>query len=118
MDKGIYFDPQNAQSDNNSASSSAVITQRALTLKMDKKDSTFVFLFFAWCVMFIDFSVMHGFNLGFSISFDVLFALVTAYLFKRGSRPSVFSCLCGILSLAGAATLTLLHLRHKPNISQ
>ena len=37
--------------------------------------------------------------MGFSISFDVLFALVTAYLFKRGSRPSVFSCLCGILSL-------------------
>lgn len=108
MDKGVYFDPENAQSNvNNSASSSAVIIQKTSALKMDKKDSAFVFLFFAWCVMFVDFSVMHGFNLGFSISFAVLFALVTAYLFKKGSRPSVFSCLCGILSLAGAATLTL-----------
>ena len=73
----------------------------------DKKDGVFVLLFFASVFTFIDFAVMHGFNLGFTLSFYIMFAVFTAYLWKKNVRTSIFSYLCGILSLAGAATFTL-----------
>ena len=76
-------------------------------ITMDKKDGVFALLFFASVFIFIDFAVMHGFNLGFTLSFYVMFAVFTAYLWKKNVKASAFSYLCGILSLAGAATFTL-----------
>lgn len=96
-ESGAYFTPPVANAAEN--------TKKAVFL--EKKDGIFALLIFAAVFIFIDFAVMHGFNLGFSISYYVFFAVFTAYLAKRDVRPSVFSCLCGIISLAGAATFTL-----------
>ncbi len=74
---------------------------------MDKKDSAFMVAFFIWAFVFIDFAVMHFFNLGFTISFFALFAIVTMYLHKKDVKPSKFSLVCGVLSLAGAVTLAV-----------
>ncbi len=76
------------------------------TLSLDKKDGIFALLIFGCVFVFIDFAVMYGFNLGFTVAFCAVFAVFTAYLAKRDVRPSVFSCLCGLLSLAGSATFT------------
>ncbi len=74
---------------------------------MEKKDSAFMIMFFLWAFVFVDFAVMHFFNLGFTISFFALFAIVTAYLYKKEVKPSSFSLACGVLSLAGAVTLAV-----------
>lgn len=74
---------------------------------MTKRDSVFMLLLFVSTFIFVDFAVFHGFNLGFTIAFFVLFAVVTAYLCTKRIRPSVFSCVCGALSLAGAVTLAV-----------
>lgn len=74
---------------------------------LSKKESFFIFLFAIWTFIFIDFSVYHFFNLGFTISFFLLFALVTAFMWKKDVKASAFSYICGALSLAGAVTLTV-----------
>jgi hypothetical protein len=74
---------------------------------MDKKDSAFMIAFFVWAFIFIDFAVMHYFNLGFTIAFFALFAIVTMYLRKKEVKPSAFSLACGVLSLAGSVTLAV-----------
>ena len=74
---------------------------------MEKKDSVFMFLFFAATFIFVDFAVFHGFNLGFTIAFFVFFAVLTAYLYKKEMKPSVFSVICGVMSLAGSVTLAV-----------
>lgn len=76
-------------------------------LNMNKKDLSFLLVFFASIFIFIDFAVMHGFNSGFTISFFILFVVFTAYLWNKSIKVSAFSYICGILSLAGAATFTL-----------
>lgn len=74
---------------------------------MDKKDSVFMLLFFAAAFIFIDFAVMNGFNLGFTIAFFILFAVVTVYFAGKKVKASAFSYICGVLSLAGSVTLAL-----------
>lgn len=74
---------------------------------MDKKDAVFMLLFFAAVFIFIDFAVMNGFNLGFTIAFFILFAVVTVYFAGKKVKASVFSYICGALSLAGSVTLAL-----------
>ena len=76
-------------------------------LNMNKKDLSFLLVFFASIFIFIDFAVMHGFNSGFTISFFIIFVVFTAYLWNKSIKVSAFSYICGILSLAGAATFTL-----------
>ncbi|MCD7872437.1 MAG: hypothetical protein LUG21_03900, partial [Clostridiales bacterium] len=75
--------------------------------KLSKKESIFNFLFLIWSFLFIDFAAFHGFNAGFTISFYALFALATAYLSDKSIKASVFSYLCGALSLAGALVFAL-----------
>lgn len=75
--------------------------------KMSKKDFAFSVLFFVLSFLTVDFVMMHGFNLGATISFTALFVLTTAYLIKKDVKPSVFSLICGVLSLAGAVAFTL-----------
>lgn len=76
-------------------------------LHAEKRDGVFALLIFASVFVFIDFAVFHGFNFGFTLSFIVMFAVFTAYLWNGKTRPSLFSCLCGLLSLAGSVTFTL-----------
>lgn len=76
-------------------------------LTISKKDGLFLLAFFASIFIFIDFAVMHGFNAGFTVSFFILFVVFTAYLWNKSIKASVFSYVCGILSLAGSATFML-----------
>lgn len=76
-------------------------------LHAEKRDGAFALLIFASVFAFIDFAVFHGFNFGFTLSFFIMFAVFTAYLWNGKAMPSLFSCLCGLLSLAGSVTFTL-----------
>ncbi len=74
-----------------------------------KKDGIFLLLTLALSLMFVDFVLFHGkgFGLGITVTFIALFAVSTAYLWKRSVKKSFFSLACGVLSLAGALTFTL-----------
>ncbi len=85
----------------------ATVPKKKNNIKLSKKDTVFVPVFFAAVFVFIDFAVMHGFNLGFTLSYFILFAVFTAYLFKPQIRITPFVFLCGALSLAGAVTFSL-----------
>lgn len=75
--------------------------------KINKKDIVFSVLFFVLSFIIVDFSLFHGFNLGATISFVSLFVVTTLFLFNKKAKPSVFSLICGVLSLAGAVTFTI-----------
>lgn len=62
---------------------------------------------FVLSFLFIDFAVMGGFNLGFTISYFALFALATVYLFRKDVKQNAFTYICGALSLLGAVTFAL-----------
>ena len=85
----------------------APIKKARRVLHAEKKDGIFALLIFASVFVFIDFAVFHGFNFGFTLSFIVIFAVFTAYLYNSKTRPSLFSFLCGLLSVAGSVTFTL-----------
>lgn len=87
----------------------AVKAEIKAPFKFTKKDTVFTILFFALSVMMVDFIMLHGLNLGFTISFVLLFLVSTVYLFKKENKPSVFSLSCGVLSLAGSVTFTIYH---------
>lgn len=95
----IYFEPK---------SNSLQASEKQINkIKWGKKDSVFVPIFLAAVFIFVDFAVMHGFNLGFTVSFFILFAVFSAYLFDSKIRVSPFAFICGVLSLAGAVTFSL-----------
>lgn len=74
-----------------------------------KKDKIFTALFFALSIIMVDFVMLHGFNLGFTIAFVLMFMVSTAYLLKKENKASPFCVICGVLSLAGSVTFTLYH---------
>ncbi len=119
---GVYYDPVTktqvntefkAQTDMENAPQSAPnisvmpVKKTKNISPLNKKENIFLFLFAVWTFVFIDFSIFHFFNLGFTISFFLLFAIVTAFLWKKDVKASAFSYVCGALSLAGAVTLAV-----------
>lgn len=119
---GVYYDPVTktqvntefkAQTDMGNAPQSAPnipvmpVKKTKNISPLNKKENIFLFLFAVWTFVFIDFSIFHFFNLGFTISFFLLFAIVTAFLWKKYVKASAFSYVCGALSLAGAVTLAV-----------
>lgn len=119
---GVYYDPVTktqvntefkAQTDMGNSPQSApnipvMPVKKAKNISpLNKKENIFLFLFAVWTFIFIDFSIFHFFNLGFTISFFLLFAIVTAFLWKKDVKASAFSYICGALSLAGAVTLAV-----------
>ena len=78
-------------------------------VKLNKKDLIFTVIFALMSFLLVDFTMLHGLNLGFTISFFALFAAVSAYLFDKSTKVSAFSYICGSLSLAGAVTFTVYH---------
>lgn len=119
---GVYYDPVTktqvntefkAQTDMGNAPQSAPnipvmpVKKTKNISPLNKKENIFLFLFAVWTFVFIDFSIFHFFNLGFTISFFLLFAIVTAFLWKKDVKASAFSYVCGALSLAGAVTLAV-----------
>lgn len=98
---------ENTDLNNNYFTPPAPIKKVGRVLHAEKKDGVFALLIFASVFIFIDFAVFHGFNFGFTLSFIVMFGVFTAYLWNGKTRPSLFSGLCGLLSVAGSATFTL-----------
>ena len=72
-----------------------------------KNDITFLLLTFFAGFILIDFAIMKGFHLGFTISYLIIFVISTLYVFNKESKPSVFTTLCGALSLVAAVPLSL-----------
>ncbi|MCH5315655.1 MAG: DUF4173 domain-containing protein [Eubacterium sp.] len=120
----IYFHTENNQNQQNNSSPngvnySAPINNQPIyyippvkerkSIKFDKKDTIFTAIFAALSFLMIDFTLLHGLNLGFTISFFALFTVVSAYLFKKENKTSAFSYICGFLSLAGSVTFTVYH---------
>lgn len=81
--------------------------KNAHKLVLSKKDIVFIVLFFLAAFLIVDFVIACGFNLGFTVAFAALFAVLTAYLFKKNVKVSVFSYVCGALSLVGSVTFAL-----------
>ncbi|MCH5317663.1 MAG: DUF4173 domain-containing protein [Eubacterium sp.] len=92
---------------NNYFTPPAPMVKEKRVLHAEKRDGIFALLIFASVFVFIDFAVFHAFNFGFTLSFFVMFAVFTAYLWNGKTRPSLFACLCGLLSLGGSVTFTL-----------
>lgn len=71
-----------------------------------KIDKIFLFITLALCFLVIDFAIMGEMRIGFTLSYFALFGVTTAYLSKKGNKPSIFSLICGALSLVGSVTFT------------
>lgn len=83
--------------------------EKKATFSFTKKDKLFTGLFSVLSIIMVDFVMFHGFNLGFTISFVLMFIISTAYLFSKDSKPSIFCLISGVLSVAGSVTFTLYH---------
>lgn len=73
----------------------------------EKKDFAFLFIFFVASFAMANLAIFGGFHLGFTIAYFVLFCASTAYLFDKSKGVSLFTVLCGILSLAGSVTFAI-----------
>ena len=71
------------------------------------KEKIFTAVFFSLSFVLIDFAFFHGSHLGFTIAYFLLFAAASVFLWNKEKKPSVFSILCGIVSLAGSVTFAL-----------
>lgn len=76
-------------------------------ITLSKRDLVFALIFLAVSFVIVDFVFFHGFNLGFTIAFALLFIVLTVYLFDKRNRASVFSYICGAMSLAGSVTFSI-----------
>ncbi len=74
-------------------------------LKMDK---IFVLVIFALCFLAIDFAAFGGMALGFTISYVLLFLISLIYIIKKGTKPTLFSIFCGVLSVIGSFSFTFI----------
>ncbi|MCM1286114.1 MAG: DUF4173 domain-containing protein [Acetobacter sp.] len=107
MDSNVYFNPDELNKNN----SVSVITNAQMkpVLKLGKRDLVFSFIFFAVSAVIVDFILLHGLNLGFSLAYVLLFIISSIYLYDKNNNTSAFSYICGVLSLAGSITFTLYH---------
>ncbi len=92
----LYYQPYNI-----------VYQRKKPEIKLSKRDLIFALIFFAVSFLIVDFVFFHGFNLGFTITFFVLFSVITVYLFDVNTKVSAFSYICGAMSLAGAVTFSI-----------
>lgn len=76
-------------------------------IPMNKKDTIFMILLFVISFLIVDFVFFNGFNLGFTLLFFALFIFTSLYLFKKEIKASVFTYVCGALSLVSAVGPTL-----------
>lgn len=74
--------------------------------KLDVKDKAFMLIFFALSFIFINFA-FPAFNLGFTLFYFLLFTASTVYLYRTDNKPSLFSIICGGLSLAGSVVFSI-----------
>lgn len=85
----------------------AVSARKKRKFNISKRDVFFAVVFFAVSLVITDFVLWHGLSLGFSISFALLFATVTAYYGGKIKKSSSFAVCCGFLSIAGAGSFAV-----------
>ncbi len=71
------------------------------------KDTIFAVITFISSVIFVSLSVFGGFNIGFTISYFMLFALTVIYMLKAEIHLTLFSAFCGGASLLISVVFTL-----------
>ena len=85
----------------------AVSACKKRKFNISKRDVFFAVVFFAVSLVITDFVLWHGLSLGFSISFALLFATVTAYYGGKIKKSSSFAVCCGFLSIAAAGSFAV-----------
>ena len=70
---------------------------------LDKRDRVFAALLFALSLVGLSPAVFDGFCAAFGVSFAALFLLFSVFLYRRDTRLSAFSCVCGVLALLSCA---------------
>ena len=66
---------------------------------LSKREGSFIFIVLAGLFLFVDFSLFRGFALGFTISYAVIFAISSAFVYRKGAKGRAFAIICGALSL-------------------
>lgn len=66
---------------------------------LSKKENSFIFIILFGLFIFVDFSLFHGFSLGFTISYAIIFAISTAFIYRKDAQNKIFAIACGVLSL-------------------
>ena len=74
---------------------------------LTKRENTFIFLIFIGVFLLVDFALFHGFSLGFTISYAIIFIISSIFIFDKASKNLAFSFICGALSLALCVTPAL-----------
>lgn len=69
---------------------------------MTKKDTISMMFLFVISFLFVDFVFLNNFNLGFTISYYVLFVFTSVYFFSKDIKVSAFTYISGLLSLFSA----------------
>ena len=78
-----------------------------LRFDLDRRDRIFAVVLFILTLLDLSPAILGGGNAAFGAAIAVLFTLFSIYLRQKGSRPSVFSCLCGVLAFASSAVFFL-----------
>ena len=76
---------------------------------MTKKDTLFCVLAVVLSFIGLTLTLWGGFHVGFTVSYVLLFALMTAHLKSRENKPTVFAIVCGVLSLALSGVFALIN---------
>ncbi len=74
---------------------------------LSKKENSFIFIVMAGLFIFVDFALFHGFSLGFTISYAVIFAISSVFIYKKDAKGKAFAITCGALSLVLSVGNTL-----------
>lgn len=74
---------------------------------LTKKENSFIFIILAGLFVFVDFTLFHGFLLGFTISFAVIFAISTVFIYDKEAKKKAFPIICGAFSLILSVSASL-----------
>lgn len=102
----LYFNP-NQNNETKPIHEPPKVFEKKAKFIMTKKDLVFTFIFVLLGFIISNFVIFNGLNLGFTVAFILLFLATTVYLFDSKVKVSLFSYLCGALSIAGSVTFAL-----------
>ncbi len=83
------------------------VSEKKPRAPLTRRDFIFMGAAFLLSLILVDFGLFHGFHLGFTIAYLLIFAVSSVYLWNKEKTPSVFSLLCGGISVVGSITFAL-----------
>ncbi|MBR2279014.1 MAG: DUF4173 domain-containing protein [Eubacterium sp.] len=107
VQNGMYYTPAPQQPYYPQANYQPYKPIKKVYKPFEKKDSLFFLLSLIASFLMLDFGLIKGVKLGFTVAYVLLFCITTAYLWQREAVKNMFSLVCGALSLAGAVTFSL-----------